>query len=49
MRSLGKKTHFGAHTEAKKAVVRGQVRSKGSPDAQKNANTSGLAEKMSIV
>jgi len=33
VRSLGKKPHFVAYTEAKKGVARGQVSSKGSPEA----------------
>ena len=45
VRSLGKKSQFGAYTEARKGVGRGQVRSKGSPDAQKNANPSVLSKK----
>ena len=49
VRSLGKKSHFRAYTEAKKGVARGQVRSKGSPVAQKTANPSWLSEKMFIV
>ena len=35
VRSLGKKPHFGAYTEAKKGVAHGHVRSKGSPEARK--------------
>ena len=49
VRPLGKTPHFGAYTEPKKGVARGQVRSKGSPEAHKNANSSGLSEKIFIV
>ena len=42
-RSLGKKPHVGAFLEAEKGVGRAQVRLKYSPEAQKNANQSGLS------
>ena len=45
----GKKTHFGAYTEAKKGVVRGQVRSKGSPEDPKKCKSFGAIKKMFIV
>jgi len=49
VRSLGKKPHFGAYTEAKKGVAHGHVRSKGSPEARKMQIPPGYQKKMFIV
>jgi len=49
VQSLGKKPHFGAYAEATKGVARGQVRSKGTPEAQKMQVPRGCQKKMFIV
>ena len=48
MRSLGKKTHFGAFSEAKKGVVNYARLRKAAHWANNNANPSRLSEKKKV-